>query len=244
MIPVELETADLRLRELAPDDVAAMHAYDADPAVCRFQPWGPNDLEATRAYLAGCLADAAATPRRRYELALVRKADGALIGNAGLRLLADDEAELGYTLRRDAWGRGLGTQAARALVQFAFGRLEVRRVRALCDAENAASLRVLEKVGLRRTVAIPEYRRESWRTTVLLVAEREHPPGDRSPLRPAVARIGPSPAGPALVRPAPAGPAPAGPAPVGPLPAGPALVRPAPAGQVHAAPAPVPPKPR
>lgn len=186
MRPVALETADLRLRELGPDDLPALHAYHSDPEVCRFQPWGPDDLEATAAYLREVLEDATASPRLRYELALVRRDDGLLVGNAGLRLLPGGEAELGFTLRRDAWGRGHATQAARALVAFAFDGLAVRRVRALCDAENAASLRVLEKVGLTRTLTLAEHRRDAWRTTVLLVAEAGERPTGRAPLRPAL----------------------------------------------------------
>jgi RimJ/RimL family protein N-acetyltransferase len=171
MNPVALETADLRLREFEPGDLPALHAYDSDPAVCLFQPWGPNDLETTRAYLEGCIAAAAAAPRRHYELALIRKADGAQVGNAGLRLVAGDEAELGFTLRRDAWGRGYATQAARALVAFAFETLGVPRLRALCDEKNAASLRVLAKAGFRRAGAIREFRRQEWRGTAIFVIE-------------------------------------------------------------------------
>jgi len=94
-----------------------------------------------------------------------------VIGSVGLH--PNDEAnrtmETGYCLRRDAWGRGFAVEAARALVDAAFGQLGVHRVIATCDARNLASARVMEKVGKRRE---GHFRRDReikgcWRDTLL-----------------------------------------------------------------------------
>src|SRR5207248_1777762 len=59
-------------------------------------------------------------------------------------------AELGYMLGRDSWGRGIAAEAARLLLDFAFGELGLHRVFAVVDEDNPASIRVVEKLGLRR----------------------------------------------------------------------------------------------
>jgi ribosomal-protein-alanine N-acetyltransferase len=67
-------------------------------------------------------------------------------------------AEIGYSIRRDLWGRGLGTRAAAVLVDFAFGALDLRRIEADVDPRNTGSLRLLEKLGFVRE----GYFRQRW----------------------------------------------------------------------------------
>lgn len=74
-----------------------------------------------------------------------------LVGASGLRIEADHRrAELGYWVGRQWWGRGYATEAARALVAFAFDRLGLQRIFARHFASNPASGRVLQKIGMRR----------------------------------------------------------------------------------------------
>ena len=76
------------------------------------------------------------------------------MGEAGLQLLeAGPDVELGYTLARAAWGRGYATEAARAVLRWAFAGLRLPRVVAVADPANTASLRVLEKLGMRGRAA-------------------------------------------------------------------------------------------
>lgn len=81
--------------------------------------------------------------------AMMDRGTGVLIGDAGLEITAHG-VELGYTLARSAWGRGLATEAAQLCVAAAFGPLELSRLVALADVENPASARVLEKIGFLR----------------------------------------------------------------------------------------------
>jgi RimJ/RimL family protein N-acetyltransferase len=146
-----IETDRLILRDFQAEDWVQVHAYARDPEVVRYQDWGPNSEEETRAFVDRAMATGRERPRKVYELAVVFKPTGTLVGGAALRLGDQDPlcAELGYTLHRLAWGQGLGTELARALVQFGFQHLEVRRVWAKCRPENIGSYRVLKKVGLR-----------------------------------------------------------------------------------------------
>jgi ribosomal-protein-alanine N-acetyltransferase len=72
-----------------------------------------------------------------------------VVGTVGLRVQGH-RVELGYVLARPYWGQDLATEAARAVVDWAIARPEVHRVWAVCDLDNHASARVLEKVGMER----------------------------------------------------------------------------------------------
>ena len=73
------------------------------------------------------------------------------MGEAGLQYLeAGPDIELGYTLARAAWGRGYATEAARAVLRWGFAGLRLHRIVAVADPANAASLHVLEKLGMTR----------------------------------------------------------------------------------------------
>lgn len=80
-------------------------------------------------------------------------ADGRLVGICGLLGIGGEAAgaELGYWIGRPYWGHGYATAAARLAVAFAFRELGAERLRAMCLDTNAASWRVLEKVGFRFT---------------------------------------------------------------------------------------------
>jgi len=149
---VEVRTARLTLREFVDDDFAAFHAVESDPEVARYQTFPPRTVADCRAYLAGARDDAASSPRRTYDLAIVLAEEDRLIGRCGLGRTDEepDEALLWYTLLRTEWGRGYATEAARGMLDFGFRDLRLHRIWADCDPANAASFRVLEKIGLRR----------------------------------------------------------------------------------------------
>lgn len=87
--------------------------------------------------------------REELNLAIVRRADDVLLGAIGLVLApADERAELGYWIGVPYWGRGFATEAARALVSWAFHELGLQRVHACHAAANPASGAVLRKVGM------------------------------------------------------------------------------------------------
>jgi [ribosomal protein S5]-alanine N-acetyltransferase len=146
---VQIETPRLRLRPFTRADRDAIHAIYADPVVMRHVGHGPHRTPAD--------TDAALQAFRRMLqsrgisfLAVIERETGRLIGDAGLYPVegADGDVEIGYTLARDAWGRGYATEAATALVEHARTTLSATRVVATVDPANAASKHVLEKVGM------------------------------------------------------------------------------------------------
>ena len=151
--PVWLETDRLVLRDAQLGDADAMIAYTTDPEVCRYMIWGPNTPDQTRDHLQRRVtALQIETARRAFELLIVEKATGEVIGGAGLRVADSDDLDgsLGYVLARSRWGQGIMPEACAKLLQMGFGWFGLHRVWASTDAENLASQRVLEKLGMRR----------------------------------------------------------------------------------------------
>lgn len=145
--PERIETARLLLRPIVVADAQTVFdTYANDAQVTRFATWVPHaTVVETQRYLQACeIAWRAGTA---FPWAVIRKADGRLIGSAELRI-DDHKAEIGYLIARPLWGQGYASEAARAVVDWAFAQPDIFRVWATCDAENLASARVLEKAGL------------------------------------------------------------------------------------------------
>jgi len=101
--------------------------------------------------------------------AVVDRETGHPIGDAGLGIFEPTgEVELGYTLARDRWGQGYATEVARACLVAGLEQLEAPRIIAVVDAENEASLRVPERIGMKKIETI----RAHGRTHVLFAASR------------------------------------------------------------------------
>ena len=143
-------TPRLLLRELTPDDIDALAPILADPEVMRFSLSGPETRDQTAAFITWCQEQYA---RSGFGLwAVVHTGDGQLIGYCGLSDWEIDgvhEVEVGYRLDPHYWGQGLGTEAAQAALAYARKRLGRRRVIAIIEAANVASVRVAEKIGMR-----------------------------------------------------------------------------------------------
>jgi RimJ/RimL family protein N-acetyltransferase len=170
----EIRTTRLVLREFRPDDHAAVHRYAADPEVVRFQDWGPNTPAETTTFLDRIRTEAAATPRMVWALAVVRAADDILIGACELRIdpTGHRRGSIGYSLARDAWGRGYATEAAGALLDFGFTGAGLHKINATCDPANIASARVLEKLGMTLEGQLRDHMwvRGEWRDRLLYAA--------------------------------------------------------------------------
>jgi RimJ/RimL family protein N-acetyltransferase len=149
-----LETGRLILRWFTASDGPALAELNSDPEVTFFinggRPIPLAEIEAS--YLPAYLGYP-----ERYQgygfWAVVEKSTGDFLGWFHLRPDADgpaDEPELGYRLRRSAWGQGYATEGSRALVDKAFGELGAARVRAETMVVNTRSRRVMEKAGLRQ----------------------------------------------------------------------------------------------
>jgi ribosomal-protein-alanine N-acetyltransferase len=145
------ESERLLFREHQPGDMEAYCALEADPEVRRYVGGAPRPHElAARKFRTTFLKNAA---RKLALRATIFKPEGRYIGYSGLYPnfrpggSVPGEAVLGFCLAREYWGRGLASEAGRAFVNFGFDQLRLKRIVAVAEVGNAASIRVLEKLG-------------------------------------------------------------------------------------------------
>jgi len=147
-----ITTDRLTLRVLDPADAEAVFAYRAEAEVSRYQSWVPASVAEIRTFIAGLAGIGPDTPGRWFQLGIVLRASGELIGDCGIHVSAREprEAEVGITVAPAFQRRGLASEALRALLGFLFDGLGKHRVYGSVDPRNAASLAMLERVGMRR----------------------------------------------------------------------------------------------
>ena len=148
--PLAFDTPRLRLRPTVPDDAPAIfESYAQDAEVTRFVSWSVHpSVAVTRKFVEEyCVAGWAKGEVFSWLIRLAEGGDAA--GMIDLRPVAT-RVEVGYVLARRYWRRGLMTEAARTVVEWAIAQPDVYRVWAVVDLENPASQRVLEKAGMVR----------------------------------------------------------------------------------------------
>lgn len=146
--PETFELARLRLRRPRLSDAEAIFRYGSDPEVAHYALW---PLRKDMASLVESLRERQARWEQGTEFHWILTLPPADQAIGGVSCLVDQHsAEIGYLVDRRHWGRGYATEAAQAVVAWALRQPSIRRVWATCDAENAASVRVLEKLGFKR----------------------------------------------------------------------------------------------
>lgn len=148
---VYLETERLILRQFTTADVELLFDLDSDPEVMRYVGGiSPSRDEIEQDYIPAYLEYYARGDRFGF-WAVIEKATGDFLGWFHFRPDPDGHAtdpDLGYRLRRITWGKGYATEGSLALVRKGFEELGVERVTASAYAENTASRRVMEKLGM------------------------------------------------------------------------------------------------
>ena len=148
-----LETPRLIFRKLQEEDASSMYELDSNAEVHRYLGNTPVQSKEESEKIIQFI-------RKQYvdngvgHWALIEKTSGEFIGWAGLKLVKEeinghkDFYDLGYRLIPRYWGKGYATEAGKALVTYAFEILKTKNVFAFVDAENVASIKVLQKAGL------------------------------------------------------------------------------------------------
>jgi [ribosomal protein S5]-alanine N-acetyltransferase len=175
---VSLTTSRLILREWSPDDLAARYSLLSDPEVLRYVVAdGSPTLEACRRDLDWHIEQQTKSPRSSYALVVCLREPERVIGGSSLAITSHQhhEAELAYALRSEEWGQGYILEATRALLAFGFMTLDLHRVFATCDPDNRASVRVLQKLGMRQEGQLREntWTRGTWRDSLLYALLRQ-----------------------------------------------------------------------
>lgn len=149
MYPVSYTGARLILREIAIDDVDAVHAIYGSPEATEHLSFEPRSREQVGRIIARSMVSATAEPRVEYCLGVCERDRGELIGYARLaREGGQGAGTIGFALRPDAWGTGYGTETVRALLGLSFDTLGLHRVWAARSPLNTASETVLNRAGM------------------------------------------------------------------------------------------------
>jgi [ribosomal protein S5]-alanine N-acetyltransferase len=149
----------VRLRPLADGDVPALFAVFSDEQVMRY--WSTPPMREV-AEAQALLDEIRSTflQRSLFQWGVARVEDDRVVGTCTLFNIdkRNRRAEIGYALARDCWGRGLMREALGALIDYAFGPLDLTRLEADVDPRNAPSIRIVERLGFVREGLL----RERW----------------------------------------------------------------------------------
>lgn len=151
MPPIEpIRTKRLLLREFQASDRDALLAFVRDPSQIEHMLFFLDTEEQLDAFLAACLQGVNAEPRLDWHLAVEELSTGRCLGSVCLMVESDSttQAELGYWFLRESWGKGYATEASLAALELGFLRLGYHRVWGKCHVVNAASARILQKLGM------------------------------------------------------------------------------------------------
>lgn len=148
-------TERLLMRPFLLDDLAGLHAISSRADVTRFVPWEPRSEEEVGQVLQRRVDGS----QEGMSLAVVLRADATiLVGDVSLHSLVPQHgtAEVGFIFHPDHHGAGLAGEAAEAVLSIAFDLLGLHRVIGRCDARNAPSARLMERLGMRREAHLIE----------------------------------------------------------------------------------------
>jgi RimJ/RimL family protein N-acetyltransferase len=147
---VDLQSNRLTLRRVRAEDAAAF-GYRSLPEVARYQSWVGFDEAAATRMIGEQLQLMPDTPGTWFQLVIVERADGTVVGDLALHFRRDDErqVEIGVNLSPSHQGRGFAAEAIALALGYVFGTLGKHRVVAITDADNGAAARLFRRLGFR-----------------------------------------------------------------------------------------------
>jgi RimJ/RimL family protein N-acetyltransferase len=151
----------LCLRRLQGDDAETLYLYRSSPKVNKYQCWRPESIEEVREFIEKQTELLLDTPNIWFQLAICDKHSGAMLGDCGFHFLNQNscQSEIGFTIYTPYQGNGYAEEAVKAMINYLFFELAKHRVLASVDPCNIPSVRVLERVGLRKEA---HFRKSFW----------------------------------------------------------------------------------
>ena len=148
---MELTGERILLREFAQRDVDALLAIHSDARVLRYYPSEVGTLEHVQMLVELFIGWATENPRQNFQLAIVDLETNSLLGSCGVRMKGcpPGQAEFGIGIGADWWGRGIGQEAARTILDFGFSELHLREVHGVAVSENEAVTRLAGRLGFK-----------------------------------------------------------------------------------------------
>ncbi|MDO9629559.1 MAG: GNAT family N-acetyltransferase [Acholeplasmataceae bacterium] len=155
-----IQTKRLILRPFRYSDIDSIHLYASNLEITKYMLFGPNTYEETSSFVHLIIETwYKESPIRHYEMVVEK--DGTVLGAVSIHLAEDLlEGEMGWISHQEFWGKGYITEAALALKEFAIIELKVKKLIAHCDSRNISSMRVMEKIGLKKAELTKNVRRD------------------------------------------------------------------------------------
>lgn len=146
-----LETPRLILRKFKDSDIQSFIAYHNDPDIIRYQSWDVFSEEEAVDFVRSQKTSQPFTAGSWFQIAIELKENNQHIGDCAVNVKEDNQqAELGFTISRNHQGQGYAFEAVSNLLDYLFTNLNFHRVIGIADSENAASIALLKKLGMRQ----------------------------------------------------------------------------------------------
>lgn len=149
---LHIQTDRLLIRNLRLPDLEDFHVYRANPEVTLYQGFNVMDLEEARSFIANQKDKLFGNPGEWVQYGLENISTGKIIGDCAIKLQESDPriAEVGLTVSHLEQQKGFAKEAFTGILKFLFGEENIHRVEETVDAENMASIRLLESMGFRQ----------------------------------------------------------------------------------------------
>jgi RimJ/RimL family protein N-acetyltransferase len=145
-----ITTDRLLLRKLEINDREDFFTYRSLPEVCEYQSFMPKNIREAGGFISNIPSESN-IPNTWFQLAIVNKNEEMLIGDIGIHFLEDNaQVEIGYTLAPGHQGQGYAIEALKAVISYLFSELKKHRITASVDPNNIKSIRLLEKLDMRK----------------------------------------------------------------------------------------------
>lgn len=152
MLGGQITTKRLRLTRITNTDLKHINALHSDPLVARYNTIGiPNSLDDTFAVLRAVLDELPKEQPLKYGW-IIKTESGVFVGEIGLGLAVSryKKGEIHFSLMPEFWGQGYAMEAAKAVLEFGFNTLNLRRIEAGVAVDNVKSIGLIERLGLQR----------------------------------------------------------------------------------------------
>jgi RimJ/RimL family protein N-acetyltransferase len=142
----------LILRQFSQQDVDSFYSYRSSPEVAKFQSWENYQYNDAKVFVSEQTKSVPNQPGTWFQFAIALGETNHLIGDCALHTLLDEPriVEIGFTLAEEHQGNGYASEAVRALLSYVFNSLGKHKVIAFSDVRNEMSVRLLERVGMRK----------------------------------------------------------------------------------------------
>lgn len=156
-----IQSERLNLRPIKAEDAKAIFGYRSNATINQFQGWIPETIAEVHDFIRNKVSEVIDQPGTWFQLAIIRKDTGELIGDVGIHFLESDslQVEIGCTLNFNQHGNGYATEALTETLNFLFRSLNKHRVIASIDPRNEKSIKLVERIGMRKEA---HFRKSLW----------------------------------------------------------------------------------